>query len=1115
MAGDGTSDNAWLSGPLSFAPNTVYRLQFQARRVRGSGGLPVSGPLFCNRDLGALDQVWTPCESFFVTPRQLDKDQARLRFGQWEVPGEVAFDDVRLDRVVPVYRSQGGCQLGDGEVIQSGHYIFRAPLGKASANHARPLAWQQCQFNSNRWVLSSPDTVVVYHHDLGRAQSDVTVQVEIGWYQGGELLVEVSREGEQWQPVGTSGSLGSQTFRVPGNMLPATELWVRLSARKKAGEEAPAALQLYGYVYEANLAGERMDLVGATQYFAISQDDPKLNVAIQGMGDATTGEQDFIDLRLQNQTSGPLVLNALVTVTPVAESASPAPLSAPIRQAITLAAGEENAALRVPYTLSAVRRYRIGLAITGDATFAADTSVEVPALHAAHYGAALPSTDESLGLWWCSSGWKVGVRRPTPTATAPAMVIRAAANEAEAAQLVLRPGQPLRNLTVSASDLAGPDSSQIPAARIDILQVRYVHVTQPTDASGTTGLWPDPLPRLTDPVDLTADRNFPLWIRVRVPKAQPPGVYRGTISLHAEGISETVPLQVEVFGFELPDRMTCKTAFGFDTSLVSRYHRLQTEPQQREVLDKYFRCLSEHHISPYESAPFDPIEVTWKNLPAWGGGERDEQHAYAGKASLRITDDSTHDNVSAQYHTPIPAAQQGLLLSFWYRTREADQPFLVTLRHFDAAQRWLSGRNNDLRIEGSTEWRHVELKIEQFPADARSVLLDLRATLWREDGALTGTAWFDEVSVVDQSTGEQRIIGGGFEATQQPTPQPEFDFTRWDQAMTRAIDELHFNTFRLPVPGLGGGTFHERYEPQLLGYSQDTPQYREAMKAYLGQLESHLRDKGWLDEAFVYWFDEPDPKDYEFVNNGFATLKQWAPAINRMLTEQVEPALIGGPNIWCPLTASYDQESAEQRRAAGEEFWWYVCTGPQAPYCTLFIDHPGTEMRVWLWQTWQRQIAGILVWETNYWTSSAAYPDPSQPQNPYTDPMSWVSGYSTPDGSRRPWGNGDGRFVYPPEAAADGRPAESVLEGPVECLRLEMLRDGIEDYEYLTILRNLLHSRAAHLTATQRTAYEALLAVPPQITSGITNFTIDPAPIEERRQEVARAVVELLQLDPT
>ncbi len=281
------------------------------------------------------------------------------------------------------------------------------------------------------------------------------------------------------------------------------------------------------------------------------------------------------------------------------------------------------------------------------------------------------------------------------------------------------------------------------------------------------------------------------------------------------------------------------------------------------------------------------------------------------------------------------------------------------------------------------------------------------------------------------------------------------------------------------------------------------------MQAYLGQLESHLREKGWLDEAFVYWFDEPDPKDYAFVSNGFAKLKRWAPDVNRMLTEQVEPALVGGPNIWCPVSSSYEQTSAEPRRTAGDEFWWYVCTGPKTPYCTLFIDHPGTEMRVWLWQTWQRKIVGILVWQTNYWTSSAAYPDREHPQDPYEDPMGWVSGYSTPQGTRRAWGNGDGRFLYPPEAASDGRPTSPVFEGPVESVRLEMLRDGIEDYEYLALLRRLLETRAAQLTDEQQAKYRELLTVPAEITSDMTTFTTDPAPIEQRRREIAHAISDL------
>ncbi|MBI2298554.1 MAG: DUF4091 domain-containing protein, partial [Armatimonadetes bacterium] len=240
--------------------------------------------------------------------------------------------------------------------------------------------------------------------------------------------------------------------------------------------------------------------------------------------------------------------------------------------------------------------------------------------------------------------------------------------------------------------------------------------------------------------------------------------------------------------------------------------------------------------------------------------------------------------------------------------------------------------------------------------------------------------------------------------------------------------------------------------------------------------------------------------------------KDAAPDIRRMLTEEVAPDLAGGPNLWCPVTPNYNHERAEARRKAGEQFWWYVCTGPKAPYCTLFIDHPATELRVWLWQTWQRKIDGILVWQSNYWTSGSAYPDPVHPQDPYADPMGWVSGYDTAAGTRAAWGNGDGRFVYPPEAAADGNPAAPVLDGPVDSIRFEMLRDGIEDYEYLVILRDLLRTRGGRLAPARQKASEALLEVPAEITKDMTTFARDPAPLEARRDAVARAIEELLRL---
>jgi len=450
-------------------------------------------------------------------------------------------------------------------------------------------------------------------------------------------------------------------------------------------------------------------------------------------------------------------------------------------------------------------------------------------------------------------------------------------------------------------------------------------------------------------------------------------------------------------------------------------------------------------------------------------------------------------------------------MRFWYRTAVPGQVFLVTLNHHDAAGEWIYGGNNDIGLEGNGHWQQFDRTIKEFPEGARSVQLRLRAASWTETGEHTGLVWFDDVSLSDAATGKELIEGGDFERPTLPLVERDklkvkFDFAGWDKAMTRAIDRYHFNSFRLSIPGMGGGTFHARRDPELLGFAEDTPHYRALFADYCGQLQGHLRDKGWLDEAFVYWFDEPAPKDYAFVTNGFAKLKAAAPEINRMLTEQVEPALVGGPNIWCPVSHHYKHEPAEQRRRHGEEFWWYVCTGPKAPYCTLFIDHPGTELRLWLWQTWQRNIKGILVWQSNYWTSPTAFPDPAHPQNPYEDPMGWRTGYSTPKGEKRPWGNGDGRFIYPPPAAADGRPSKPVLEGPVDSIRWEMLRDGIEDYEYMAMLQRLLKAKANKLSGTQRDNYARLLQVPTDITEDMTTFTKDPAPMEAHRGRVARAI---------
>ena len=742
----------------------------------------------------------------------------------------------------------------------------------------------------------------------------------------------------------------------------------------------------------------------------------------------------------------------------------------------------------------------------------------------APYGKMLPVSTNKVSLWWASSGWKISPDKPLPKEISRVITIRMARNETEAVQLVVRPTFRLKNFTIRTGTFgAGP--AVIPRENIEVLKVQYVNVTRPTDKSSVPGLWPDPLPPLNGPIDLEANINQPFWIRVKVPRGLPAGTYIGFLLLEGHNYNDNISVHVEVYDFELPDRMTCTTAFGFSTGNVFRYQKLSDPKHRRQVLEKYWTNFSNHHISPYNPAPLDGIKVTWPNVKPpvenkyanWEGLRIVDNESHSGNGSLLIYDDDQKSNVTVSYRPLIEIPVGGLQVRFWHRTAVPDHRFDIALNHYDQDRKWMSGRNNDMTLKGNGRWQLFEALVSDFPKGAKFIRPMVRATTWTDAGELTGLVWFDEVSLKNAASGKELVEGGDFDIekrTELVSPSEQlkvrFDFSAWDNAMGRAINHYHFNSFRLSMPGLGGGTFHAISEPSLLGFKEDEPEYPIILESYCKQMEKHLAERGWMDEAYVYWFDEPSPDQYAFVMNGFEKLKRYCPRIPRMLTEQPESKLEGGPNIYCVISNLYRDDASEKRRASGDKFWWYVCTGPKAPYCTLFIDHPATEMRAWLWQTWKRKIEGILVWQTNYWTSSAAYPD--QPQNPYKDPMGWTSGYSTPKGQKRPWGNGDGRFIYPPLAAADANPAEPVLEGPVDSIRWEMLRDGIEDYEYLVILKKFLKVKKDKLSTGQYQKYAAFLEVPETITKNMTNFTKNPAPIETRRDQIARAIAKLNKL---
>lgn len=938
--GDG-SDSSYWSSSVTLEPGMRYHFETRARR-RGSGSA-ITGPGQVNRDQFGVTADWQWMGHVFRVPDSGGED--RLRLGHWQGSGAFQFDAVRLTPALAVHRQEGQWVLGEGESLRGDEYHFAGSFNHSGSNDHRVLHSARATFNSDRWVFGSGSEVVYRFALPGPAFVTAAIECDVNYHTRGACAVAVSRDGKTWRQLADREGVGMVSAQVPGDLLPADALFVRVAA------EGPAGFQVNRLDFLAQLDRQVAEANGGTVYADVQQCGEEVEIpSLLIRRDPQSGEQVLL-ASVVNRSSTARVWTAGLEYEEAVEPAQPSQQQVP-------PGASARFELPVPPGRPGERALRLTIRDGERVALEARLTIRVPEFYRSDYGFRLAGLEGPGGIWWCDATRKIPRQRALPTAVSQAVQLEAASNDYEAAQVVLRPSEPLRGLTARATDLIGSGTSRIAGDNVQILRVYYHFVQHPTDSTGVRDWWPDALPPLDQPLDVPAGSNQPLWVLVHVPPETPPGDYAGSIRLAGEGFSADVPLQLHVWNFTLPATNHLETAFGLSPQAIWQYHGLKTDEDRRRVLDMYFRSFAEHRISPYDPASLDPIRV---------------------------------------------------------RFRPDEDP-----------------------------------------------------------------------------------------------PRADLDFTDFDRAMEQAVSRYHFTSFRLGIQGMGGGTFHERHPPRIGEFDESTPQYRAMFSSYVSQLESHLREHQWLDKAYAYWFDEPAPNDYQFVADGMSRLKQYAPGLRRMLTEEPADNVLNGLiDIWCPISNNYDHDQAQKRRAAGDRFWWYVCTGPKAPYCTLFIDHPASELRVWHWQTWQREITGTLVWQSNYWTSSAAFPD--QPQDPYEDPMGYVSGYSTPRGTKRHWGNGDGRFIYPPLAAAvPGKSGKDpVIAPPVSSIRWEMLREGVEDYETLYLLRELLDRQKADLSPEDAQRFGELLLVPEAITADMTTFTTCSEPIYQRRRAVAEAIEKL------
>jgi len=263
-----------------------------------------------------------------------------------------------------------------------------------------------------------------------------------------------------------------------------------------------------------------------------------------------------------------------------------------------------------------------------------------------------------------------------------------------------------------------------------------------------------------------------------------------------------------------------------------------------------------------------------------------------------------------------------------------------------------------------------------------------------------------------------------------------------------------------------------------------TPQFKADLIQRLDPYVAELKRRGFADKAYVYTFDERGEDFYPVIKEYFGLIKEryGLPTLTTAKVAQEPEAMKALQVDWnCPVSSVYSFEGAERCRAAGLQVWSYVCCGPRYPFANWLADDPLVEARVIWWQAYHQKMDGLLYWGLNIW---------SRQDNDYIiDPET--------DGPRLKWSittggdqwrtlHGDGVMLYPAK------------DGPIGCIRLANLRDGIEDYEYLW--------RSAELEGSVEKAREACLPV----TTSLTTFTRDPAAVYAQREAIARRIEALL-----
>lgn len=257
-----------------------------------------------------------------------------------------------------------------------------------------------------------------------------------------------------------------------------------------------------------------------------------------------------------------------------------------------------------------------------------------------------------------------------------------------------------------------------------------------------------------------------------------------------------------------------------------------------------------------------------------------------------------------------------------------------------------------------------------------------------------------------------------------------------------------------------------------------TAAYNTRWQGLLTALNSYLVAQGYAGKAYHHLMDDPQgPEDYDLAAFLASMSKAVAPDLRLAISAEPRQELYANErfpgakfDIWFATIPAYDQTAgtvSQRQSQASEEVWWRSLPQDPPPYFhPLIIDRIGLETRLLGFAAFALRADGYLCDHATDWRDPWSSPDTGD-------------------------GNGYGFLLYPERGTQ-----ESPLR-IIPSIRLELLREAFEDYEYL-LLANGGKPKAGAAASADVTAQSAV--------PSLTDWTRDAEGFAELRMQLGRYI---------